>query len=63
MQKKNSVKLKIEYKHKLFENNPDYQITTDCQRLQQILLNLYSNALKYTDEKGIIKIIIDIHRT
>jgi len=36
-----------------------YWINTDLKRLQQILLNLYSNALKFTDREGSIIILVE----
>jgi signal transduction histidine kinase len=35
------------------------KIKTDELRLQQILLNLLSNALKYTPKNGFVKIIVN----
>ena len=52
--------MKIEYRHELFNEDPNFEIQTDCNRLQQIFLNLYTNALKYTKKGGFIKIIVDI---
>jgi len=31
--------------------------------MQQVLLNLYSNAIKFTDRKGVIVIIIEKEKT
>ena len=43
-----------------FDNqNPKYLIKTDEKRLQQIVLNLYSNAIKFTDRNGFILILIE----
>ena len=37
----------------------DYLIKSDQKRIQQILLNLYANAIKFTERKGEISIIIE----
>ena len=36
---------------------------TDQKRLQQIVLNLFSNAIKFTDKKGSIHIVIEQFQT
>ena len=38
---------------------PCYFIKSDQKRLQQVFLNLYSNAIKYTDRNGVIQIITE----
>ena len=43
--------------------NKDIMIKTDKQRLQQVILNLLSNSLKYTQPGGFVKIILEIFKT
>ena len=56
--KRTGTIIKVEYKGDLLKKC-DYQIRTDQQRLQQVLLNLLSNAFKYT-QKGEVKIFVCI---
>lgn len=48
-----------------FQNDPNdelYLIKTDQKRFQQVLLNLYSNAIKFTERDGEIKIQVALKR-
>ena len=40
-------------------DSPKAIVKTDQKRFQQILLNLYSNAIKFTDRQGKIVILIE----
>jgi two-component system sensor histidine kinase BarA len=49
--------------HPKKDNEPDnFKIVSDQQRLQQIILNLVSNALKFTLQGGYIKVDLELHR-
>ena len=57
--KKNNINLISEFQMGE-EESKDFQITTDYLRLQQILLNLVSNSLKYTQIGGFVKVTVSI---
>ena len=41
----------------IYHNMPkDDMVLTEKKRFQQVLINLYSNALKFTKKGGIIKV-------
>lgn len=46
---------------KFIKNIENIEICADYQKLQQILINLLGNAIKFTDNDG--KIILDIHKS
>lgn len=52
------IQVKINYEN--FDGN--YFIKTDYKRLQQVLLNLFSNAIKFTDRRGKIQIKVKLKK-
>lgn len=58
--KKNLEKNQLETTIKIPENSDDIFISTDATRIQQVLTNFISNALKYT-EKGKVEVGFKIH--
>ena len=57
--KKNNISLISDFQLGEDESK-DFEITTDYLRLQQILLNLVSNSLKYTQQGGFVKVTVSI---
>ena len=49
--------IKIDVKFNSFFNN--YVVKTDMKRMQQVLLNIYSNAIKFTGRNGNITLKVD----
>ena len=49
--------IEIDVKFDSFFN--EYIVKTDSKRMQQVLLNLYSNAIKFTNRNGNIKIKVE----
>ncbi len=45
-----------------YGNVQDFQITADEGRIEQVITNLLTNAIKYTDEGGHIRIHITLHQ-
>lgn len=56
------IDVQVKFKNfEKFEKSEDinYLVKTDQKRMQQVLLNLYSNALKFTDKQGKILILVE----
>jgi signal transduction histidine kinase len=45
-----------------YGNTQDFQVTADESRIEQVITNLMTNAIKYTDEGGQIRIHITLHQ-
>ncbi len=58
-----SAKSKNVHFNMKINENIDYDIITDEARLTQILINLISNAIKFTDEGKKVEITVDIEET
>jgi signal transduction histidine kinase len=50
--------IQIEKHFKGFDNI-NYKVNTDQKRIQQIFLNIFSNAVKFTDRNGKIMILVE----
>jgi signal transduction histidine kinase len=42
------------------KSQPNYFVKTDQKRLQQVFLNILSNAVKFTDRDGKIKLKVEL---
>ena len=51
--------LEVEQVYKGFEN-VDFKVRTDQKRIQQVFLNIFSNAVKFTDRGGKILILVEL---
>lgn len=51
--------MKIETLTKFIGFMGDFRVKTDKKRMQQVLLNVYSNAIKFTPRQGKIVLLIE----
>ena len=54
-----TIQISSHFKNFKLNNKENFIIKTDIKRLQQVFLNLMSNAIKFTDRNGKITIIVE----
>ena len=55
-QKADLLEINVEVEYHEFHNEEDFYLCTDEFRVQQVVLNFLSNALKFTSRKGKVTI-------
>ena len=54
-----TIQISTHFKNFTLNNKENFIIKTDIKRLQQVFLNLMSNAIKFTDRNGKITVIVE----